>query len=256
MNGLLNDLPKQVATGIAGRGRPVHIVFGAPVELGSLLEAPGSPKTYKRIAETCLEVIGERGQEEKAIRERNGERLTGEAEGAMTRRSHVRREAQSPPRSPPKKTTKPRPEGREEGRAEAAGRPRRESAAPKRAAALQGQQAPSGPQIVHWEIQSQSPEKLHDFYAEVFGWEVDANNPMKYGMVASGGKDGINGGIGGSPVPGSRVLVYANVPDIDHALGRILSLGGKTVMPRTDLGMVIMAIYEDPEGNTMGIIEG
>ncbi len=71
VNGLLNDLPKQVATGIAGRGRPVHIVFGAPVELGSLLEAPGSPKTYKRIAETCLEVIGELGQEEKAIRQRD-----------------------------------------------------------------------------------------------------------------------------------------------------------------------------------------
>jgi predicted enzyme related to lactoylglutathione lyase len=131
----------------------------------------------------------------------------------------------------------------------------KKAAAPKRAAARKASK-PAGPQIVHWEIQSQSPEKLHGFYADVFGWDVDANNPMKYGMVASGGKDGINGGIGGSPVPGSRVLVYANVPDIDHALGRIQSRGGKTVMPRTDLGMVIMAIYEDPEGNTMGIIEG
>jgi hypothetical protein len=125
----------------------------------------------------------------------------------------------------------------------------------KRAAARKASK-PAPSQIVHWEIQSQSPDKLHDFYADVFGWSVDANNPMKYGMVASGGKDGINGGIGGSPTPGSRVLVYANVPDINHTLGRIESLGGKTLMPRTDIGMVIMAIYEDPEGNTMGIIEG
>jgi 1-acyl-sn-glycerol-3-phosphate acyltransferase len=68
VNGLLNDLVKQVGTGLARRGRPVHIVFGAPVDFGTLLEAPGSPKTYKRIAETCLEVIGELGQEEKRIR--------------------------------------------------------------------------------------------------------------------------------------------------------------------------------------------
>jgi len=68
VNGLLNDFPKQVATGIARRGRPVHIVFGAPVDFGSLMQAPGSPKTYKRIAETCLEVIGELGQQERVIR--------------------------------------------------------------------------------------------------------------------------------------------------------------------------------------------
>ncbi|MGD0528440.1 MAG: VOC family protein [Polyangiaceae bacterium] len=110
--------------------------------------------------------------------------------------------------------------------------------------------------MVHWEIQSQSPDKLHGFYADVFGWTIDANNPMNYGMVASGGKDGIDGGIGGSPAPGSRVVVYANVEDINATLGKIESLGGKTVMPRTDLGMVVIGIYEDPEGNVMGIIEG
>lgn len=115
----------------------------------------------------------------------------------------------------------------------------------------------SGPQIVHWEIQSQSPDKLHEFYADAFGWKIDANNPMKYGMVSSGrGRGGIDGGIGGSQAPGSRVLVYANVPSITEALDRIESLGGKTIMPRTDLGMVVMGLYEDPEGNMMGIIEG
>ena|ERR1700689_5356170 len=161
----------------------------------------------------------------------------------------AKRKSAKKPTKPTKKTAKPAKAAKARKAAP------QKAAAPKRAAARKASK-PAGPQIVHWEIQSQSPEKLHGFYADVFGWNVDANNSMKYGMVASGGKDGINGGIGGSPVPGSRVLVYANVPDIDHALGRIQSLGGKTVMPRTDLGMVIMAIYEDPEGNTMGIIEG
>jgi len=111
-------------------------------------------------------------------------------------------------------------------------------------------------EVVHWEIQSLAPEKLHSFYAGALGWEIDANNPMRYGMVASGGPQGIDGGIGGTQSPSSRVLVYASVPSIPVVLERIESLGGKTLMPRTDIGPVIMALYADPEGNTMGLIEG
>jgi predicted enzyme related to lactoylglutathione lyase len=109
---------------------------------------------------------------------------------------------------------------------------------------------------VHWEIQSQNPTKLHKFYGEVFGWTIDANNPMQYGMVSSGGREGIDGGIGGTEGGASRVLVYAAVPDIVDFLEKIESAGGKTLMPRTDIGPVIMALYADPEGNTMGLIEG
>jgi predicted enzyme related to lactoylglutathione lyase len=112
------------------------------------------------------------------------------------------------------------------------------------------------PEIVHWEVQSQDPAGLQRFYADVFGWKIDANNPMHYGMVSSGGRDGIDGGIGGTQGPGSRVVVYARVPGIGPILDKIESLGGRTIMPRTDIGPVIMAIYTDPEGNTMGLIEG
>jgi hypothetical protein len=115
--------------------------------------------------------------------------------------------------------------------------------------------APRVHSIVHWEIQSQNPAKLHEFYASALGWKIDANNPMNYGMVASRGRGGIDGGIGGSPAPGSRVTVYAAVPSIPTVLERIQSLGGTTIMPRTDVGPVIMALYHDPEGNLMGLIE-
>ncbi len=110
-------------------------------------------------------------------------------------------------------------------------------------------------EIVHWEIQAQNPSRLHDFYGDALGWDIDANNEMRYGMVASGGPSGINGGIGGSPRPGSRVLVYAQVASIPALLERIESLGGRTVMPRTDIGPVVMGLYEDPEGNLMGLLE-
>jgi hypothetical protein len=58
-----------VTGGITGRGEPIHIVFGAPMDLGDLMTAPESPRTYKRIAERCIEEIARLGVEEKAIRE-------------------------------------------------------------------------------------------------------------------------------------------------------------------------------------------
>ncbi len=131
-------------------------------------------------------------------------------------------------------------------------------AAPKRAAATRA--APRKPTtrhpVVHWEIQSLSPARLHDFYRDVFAWEIDTNNPMQYGMVASGaGDDSIAGGIGAASGPASRVLVYASVPDINEALARIVEKGGRTILPRTDMGMVTLAIFEDPEGNAFGLVE-
>ena len=69
VNGLQNDFVKQVRTGLSRSGDDIHVVFGAPVDFGSCLGAPGSPKTYKQIAERCVEAIGELGQQEKAIRQ-------------------------------------------------------------------------------------------------------------------------------------------------------------------------------------------
>ncbi|HEY6464154.1 MAG TPA: VOC family protein, partial [Polyangiaceae bacterium] len=148
-------------------------------------------------------------------------------------------------RTPAKAAKAARPAKRAAARKAA---PRRAAAAPKK---------PTGPMICHWEIQSQRPETLQAFYSDVFGWKIDASNPMNYGMVSSGrGSGGIDGGIGGTQGPGSRVLVYANVPEINAILAKIEERGGRTLMPRTDVGPVIMALYADPEGNVMGVIEG
>jgi 1-acyl-sn-glycerol-3-phosphate acyltransferase len=70
INGLLNDLPKQVTSNFDGTGVPVHIVFGKPVDYGSLLDLRGSPRTYRAIADKTLAVIADLGREEKAYRDR------------------------------------------------------------------------------------------------------------------------------------------------------------------------------------------
>jgi 1-acyl-sn-glycerol-3-phosphate acyltransferase len=68
VNGLGNDLVKQVAGGLTGTGTPIHIVFGAPIAFGPLMDQAESPRTYRLIAERCVEEIAKLGQEEKAIR--------------------------------------------------------------------------------------------------------------------------------------------------------------------------------------------
>ncbi len=48
--------------------------------------------------------------------------------------------------------------------------------------------------VTHFEIQGADGPKLQQFYRDTFGWDVDANNPMDYGMVSAQGR-GIGGGI-------------------------------------------------------------
>jgi predicted enzyme related to lactoylglutathione lyase len=112
------------------------------------------------------------------------------------------------------------------------------------------------PAVVHWEIQSSNPARQRDFFANLFGWSIDANNPQDYGMVPHGGADSIGGGIGGTQDSTARVTVYVEVPDVDAALARAEQLGAATVLPRTDMGMVVMAQFRDLEGNLIGLVEG
>ncbi len=68
VNGLGNDIVRQVKSNYDGSGTPINIVFGAPVDFGDLLDQRRSPRTDRAIAERTLEVIGELGQEERRIR--------------------------------------------------------------------------------------------------------------------------------------------------------------------------------------------
>ena len=36
--------------------------------------------------------------------------------------------------------------------------------------------------VVHFEVIGKDGAKLQRFYADAFGWKIDAGNPMNYGM--------------------------------------------------------------------------
>lgn len=108
--------------------------------------------------------------------------------------------------------------------------------------------------VVHWEIQSKNATNTQKFLADLFGWHIDANNPMKYGIVDTHDK-GINGGIAEAQGP-QQVVFYVEVDNLQAYLDKAESLGGKTLMPITEIpGMVTLAMFSDTEGNTIGLVK-
>ncbi|MDA0256751.1 MAG: glyoxalase [Chloroflexi bacterium] len=111
-----------------------------------------------------------------------------------------------------------------------------------------------GNPVVHFELIGKDAAALQKFYGDLFGWSVDANNPMNYGVVDTGEGRGINGGIGGGEQASSAF--YVEVDDPQAYLARVEAAGGKTTMPVTVVpGMVTFAQFADPEGNVVGLVK-
>jgi len=111
-----------------------------------------------------------------------------------------------------------------------------------------------GQPVAWFEVLGKDREKLQQFYAGLFDWKIDDNPEMKYGMVQSG--DGIPGGIGDSPDGGpGHVTFYVSVDDVGDWARKAEQLGGKTVMPATDLPQVTIALVADPEGHVVGLMK-
>jgi 1-acyl-sn-glycerol-3-phosphate acyltransferase len=68
VNGLINDLPRQIRSNFDGSGRKIVVVFGRPVDFGPLLDERPSPRVYLAVAERALAAIRELGDEERRYR--------------------------------------------------------------------------------------------------------------------------------------------------------------------------------------------
>ena len=112
-----------------------------------------------------------------------------------------------------------------------------------------------GAPIVHFEIMGGKGNELETFYSALFGWKINSNNPLKYGIVDTGvGPDGINGVVGANQGGGNRVSVYAQVDDLQATLDQAEKLGGKTILAPTEIpGGPKLAMFTDPAGNVTGL---
>ncbi|HEX6228224.1 MAG TPA: VOC family protein [Solirubrobacterales bacterium] len=119
-----------------------------------------------------------------------------------------------------------------------------------------------GRPVVHFEVIGRDDEGLRSFYGELFGWKFDADNPMRYGVVAREenlNQDGvgIGGGVGwgGPESAGGYATFYVEVPDVEAALAQAESLGGTRVMgPEKLMGTMELGQFKDPEGTLIGLV--
>lgn len=103
----------------------------------------------------------------------------------------------------------------------------------------------TGAPIVFFDIAGPDAAELHTFYATVFGWAVDDKNGIKTPKL--------EGTIRQDP---PEKIIYIGVPDINAALAQIAAAGGTVDTPRMVVpNVVTFALFKDPAGNRMGLVE-
>jgi predicted enzyme related to lactoylglutathione lyase len=99
--------------------------------------------------------------------------------------------------------------------------------------------------IVFFDIAGPDAAKLNTFYSKTFGWNIDAKNGIDTGAL--------KGTLRQDP---PEKIIYVGVADINAALAQISAAGGTVDVPRTVVpNVVIFALFKDPAGNRMGLVE-
>jgi uncharacterized protein len=123
-----------------------------------------------------------------------------------------------------------------------------------------------GDPVVHFEVTGKDPESLRGFFGALFGWEFDTGAPVapaisepgNYGFVdrnTTSDGTGIPGGIGGGAGYDEHAIFYVGVPDVEAALQKAESLGGKRRLgPEGNVGAdLAIGHFTDPEGHLIGV---
>jgi predicted enzyme related to lactoylglutathione lyase len=109
--------------------------------------------------------------------------------------------------------------------------------------------------VIHFEIIGKDAAGLQKFYADLFGWDIDAGNPLNYGVVAAG-EGGIGGGVGPTMDGSARTMFYVGVEDLQAKIDAAQALGATTIMPPMDVpGGPSIAMFADPDGNLIGLMK-
>ncbi len=104
--------------------------------------------------------------------------------------------------------------------------------------------------IVFFDIAGPDIAAQKAFYKEVFGWE---SNAMGYISAPVSASPALMGFLRTDP---AEKVIYMGVEDINATLAKVTKHGGKIHSPRYEVkGVTVMALFFDPAGNRMGLIE-
>ena len=110
-----------------------------------------------------------------------------------------------------------------------------------------------GQPVVHFEIGARNADRAKTFYQSLSGWSIELHGPAN--MIDTGNAEGIQGNIAiAEGAPRTYVTFYVQVDDIDTSLTRAQELGGKVIVPASEVpGMGQFAWFADPDGNAIGL---
>ena len=113
----------------------------------------------------------------------------------------------------------------------------------------------SGQPIVHLEFATQDPQATGKFYADLCGWRLNLAEQFDYLMFEAGsGPGGAFVKAGEAQMRTEEVRVYIGTDDIDGMLRRAEELGGKILMPKSEIpGTGWFGIFSDPDGRQVGL---
>lgn len=108
--------------------------------------------------------------------------------------------------------------------------------------------------IVFFDIAGPEDSQIRAFYSAVFGWEQSANGNFSTAVVpAVNTANTMLANIRHDP---AQKIIYVGVQSIGDTLEKIVKNGGEVVKPRFEVpGVVILGLFRDPAGNSMGLIE-
>jgi predicted enzyme related to lactoylglutathione lyase len=102
------------------------------------------------------------------------------------------------------------------------------------------------------DLSSSDPAGSREFYAAVFGWDIEVTQDPRYGGYAIARLGGLDvAGIGGTQSPDQPTTwnVYIGTPDADGLAVRVAAAGGTVVAPPFDVvDTGRMAVLQDPTG--------
>jgi len=121
--------------------------------------------------------------------------------------------------------------------------------------ALQATVAAAAPApVVFFDIAAPGLPSQASFYHDIFDWKIKPDGTFSI-PVASPLPGDLRVEAAG-PGPVAERVVYIGVADINATLAKIVAHGGSIIFPRQVIpGVVILALFKDPAGNRMGLVE-
>ena len=111
--------------------------------------------------------------------------------------------------------------------------------------------------LTHFEVYGEDPGKLAQFYATLFGWQIEKAPGVDYWRIQTQPRsgNGFDGGLTYRPADGpSSWLHYVTVASVDAAIGQAQLMGANIVRPKTAVPRTgWYAVLADPQGNSFAI---